>query len=324
MIQTEIKTISEEVVRKTYFDAASIDRILPPDALQNILSFIPHDSGPNKACKAFNRSNKKNYDNERRSRKRAVASNFPADYATYLVDPDRTELTESEITDGVRGPLASITEAMKAIKSGDKILLCAGKHTFSCDGYPEEEFATEFGEYYKDVQIEGLGKCHLSFETMECGGDTLRVYQKLSLCNLKMDQGFIIENEARVWVTDCVMDKTHFQVDDGSSLDCSRCSIHRKNIAFYAQSPCSVDLTDCVFHSTGEQQDVDYRSQTTTVLSLSGEAGVKLNIRGSTFYCLSPERVINDYGALHPDSNLKDTRILVGDGPWMGILSYQW
>ena len=220
---------------------------------------------------------------------------------------------------------------MKTIKSGDKILLCAGKHAFSCDGYPEEEFATEFGEYHKDVQIEGLGKCHLSFETMECGGNALYVYQKLSLCNLRLSQGFIIGShigtEARVWVTDCVIDQGHFEVDNGNSLDCTRCSIHRENkfkIAVYAQSPCSVDLTDCVFHSTGEQQDVDYRYQTTTVLSLSGEAGVKLNIRGSTFYCLSPERVINDYGALHPDSNLKDTRILIGDGPWMGILSYQW
>ena len=249
MVKNQMKSMDPESIKKIYYDSMPLDTIISPDSMQSILSYTPHQHSNQYLNKSIYQLIHKNKAMASRLRKEAVASHFKEN-SVWMVDPERDELDEQELQKGIKGPLKSLDDALKAMESGDKIVLAEGEHIL------EDGFAAYNN---KDIQIEGVGECVLSLDANWV--DQIQISGKLSMLNIVLQKclsnGF--DDDGMLWLTDCIVRTPHFiYMSRGSSLDCMNVLFHRRDNEYSAYLPtimtsseCSVSIKDCMFVSGG-------------------------------------------------------------------------
>ena len=173
-IQQHIKVSDPqpEALRSMYYASFPADRILSTDAMQSVLSFLPHQPPLRSVNKHFKRLVHNNETLRKRARERNIASQFGGRNA-WLVDPSRDHLNAVETQKGIKGPLESLQKALDRIESGDKILLAEGRHFLGKSSKG------------KDVRIEGFGECEITADKDNVTRD-FDIEHKVSLSNVRI------------------------------------------------------------------------------------------------------------------------------------------
>ena len=230
---------------------ATFESKLNADAQQCILQFLSNDKSIKAVSKSFKEHMAMNQIRDMRSRRESSAQNqalSPFEGTTWIVDPNRDNLTEKEIQNGFEGPSKSLVDAMKIMESGDKVLLCEGHHEWFSENEDEH---VRFGED-ECLYIEGVGECYLSFTAEHESA----FYGKLSVSNVHIredgSRGYTlmeIWSKGSISFTDCIIDGINLGTYDESSLNCIRCMFTDKSNEFeiLGENRSSLTFVDCQF-----------------------------------------------------------------------------
>eukprot|EP01083_Nonionella_stella_P118320 353199_1 len=147
----QIRKLNANTIREAYFNTLSMNETLPTDLVANILSFhpFPHNTAINQTCKMWNKCSAQIKANQNKERMEEV-DKYHLDYHekvnnTWIVDGNRTQLTNDEIESGFQGPISNIHTAVELCESGDKLLVYDGVY---------DEHALDID---KSIQIIGVG-----------------------------------------------------------------------------------------------------------------------------------------------------------------------
>ena len=246
LAKQHVESAAPETLRSMFHESVPVDLILSTDELQTVLSFVPDQTPLKSVNKLFS---KIMHDNEiiaERAKERSRNRNV------WLVDPDRKHLNAAEIEKSIKGPIESLSDAlrMQRLESGDKILLSEGQHILEYHSLGE-----------KDVHIEGIGECVISVGDIEpwqraLAAFNVRVGHKLSLSNIRFDDGwisFIVNPQGILCMTDCVFhaNTSHIRVRSNGRVDLMRVqltSARWDSLGAISASPnSSISARNCVF-----------------------------------------------------------------------------
>ena len=103
IIQQHIKVADPQsgALRSMYYASFPADRILSTDAMQSVLSFLPHQSLLKSVNKHFNQLVRNNETLCKRARERNIAAQFGG-RNVWLVDPKRNHLNADETQRGIK------------------------------------------------------------------------------------------------------------------------------------------------------------------------------------------------------------------------------
>eukprot|EP01083_Nonionella_stella_P048612 129838_1 len=151
-LQQQILELNDNDIRKACFNILSINDTLPPDIVRHVLSFntFPHNSAINATNKQWNKCSAQIKANQNKKRMEEVDA-YHLNYNqtvnnTWIVDENRTQLTNDETNSSFQGPISDIRTAIERCESGDKLLVYDGVY---------DEHALDID---KSIQIIGVGE----------------------------------------------------------------------------------------------------------------------------------------------------------------------
>eukprot|EP01083_Nonionella_stella_P123355 371700_1 len=128
-VEQHIRKLNANAIREAYFNSLSIDDILPSDLVGHVLSFqpFPYNASINQTNKMWNKLSSQLKHIQNKERIKAV-DEYDLHYNeevnnTWIIDANRTQLTNDERDSGFKGPLPDIGTALDMSESGDKLLI---------------------------------------------------------------------------------------------------------------------------------------------------------------------------------------------------------
>eukprot|EP01083_Nonionella_stella_P240092 839628_1 len=155
-IKQQIALFDGNTSRTAHYNSLSIDHLLPSSVTQYCLSFV-HDLHLRHVSKSFKKYSEQNQ-RILLNHLKEIANQQPFDHqivfneeinTTYVVDPSRTSLNETEINLQYQGPYENLVLPMNMCNDGDRILL-HGTIDIN-DGFGYSFYLS------KDIQIIGIG-----------------------------------------------------------------------------------------------------------------------------------------------------------------------
>ena len=293
LAKQHVQSIRPEELRSLFHKSCPIDSILSTDAMQSMLSFLPHQHSLKSVNKHFNRLVHNNAAISKRARERNIASQFKGTNV-WLVDPARDSLNADETQKGIKGPVESLQKALNCIESGDKILLAEGRHFF----------VGSLGE--KDVRIQGIGKCEISGENNETrDAPDIFVASRVSMSNIRIQDGstsVMVKEKGTLWMTCSVFrgDFCGISVRKSSKLDLRNVQFINvtQSWAIGAAAHSSISAFGCLFDDCG-CTDEEYPC---IALNDAESESVSLHLVGNVFKNLptTPIGVHSDACQQHP------------------------
>ena len=274
-----------------YFNSVSIDKILPDDIIQYILSFQSitdnHKTYVSKQWEKLSNQNERNYYLQLQSRLDKNGPIRPYNKTknnTWIIHPTRTQLTKVEEEFGFKGPINDIVDALDSItndfecQSGDRLIIHEGVHNLHMvrgtictdlsiigvgneaiirDAYGGEETLLDIGTFDRDkltrIYFENIT---FDFSKSCCSPMHLNGNSKLWLNKCKLlfpMDGIDVGNGSSVFV---VVDG--IDVGNGSCLFVENCVFDRATTAIII-SPLSrcVVIRNSTFRNCG--RETEYR-----------------------------------------------------------------
>ena len=132
-IQQQIDNMSVSTARAAYYRLLSINRVLPVDLVQHILSF-GHCNQNRTVCKQWNCLNIQNEKNMLQTMYRSVMARYPTSFAsdsnTWIMHSRRPSLHPIEKEMGFKGPMTPDMIKDDVITPGDRVLVHDGNYNF--------------------------------------------------------------------------------------------------------------------------------------------------------------------------------------------------
>eukprot|EP01083_Nonionella_stella_P221992 792554_1 len=257
-MEQQIRKLIMNSIRETYFNTLSMNATLPNDLIGHILSFHPyHAPNINQTSKMWNKCALQNKFIQNKERIKEVEKydfNYSEEESnTWIVDANRTQLTNDEINASCKGPISDIDTAVGLCESGDKLLIYDG--VYECKSRIE-----------KSIQLIGAGKnvvvtnrtsedtryiAPLAFEN-----NTISYIENITFAiDPDSDHEIIdIGSGAKVIFNKCVFKhgETGIWCPEGVCLDTKRCTFTKCDCAIYVVPgpvESNVNVVGCLFDS---------------------------------------------------------------------------
>eukprot|EP01083_Nonionella_stella_P191411 708479_1 len=267
-LQHQIPELNDNCIQKAYFDTLSINDTLPSDIIRHVLSFntFPHNTAINATNKQWNTCSAQIKAMQNKERKQVV-DNYHIDYNeevknVWIVDPNRSQLTNDEIAANAKGLIANVQTAIELCESGDKLLIHNGIYEVS-------QIHID-----KSIQIVGVGDNvvlnnvadvdhTLSFQNNSISyiENVAFSVSDLSGTGRTLDNGHIdIRSNAAVTVNECKFENGIVGINcaDGACLDVKSCEFIKCNFGIYAEKDAAnVNVIGCQFEECGCQKPDD-------------------------------------------------------------------
>eukprot|EP01083_Nonionella_stella_P183511 663414_1 len=131
-LRQQILELDDNGIRKAYFNILSMNDTLPSDLVGHMLSFntFPHNSAINATDKQWNKHSTQIKAMQNKERKQVV-DNYSIKYNeevnnVWIVDQNRSQLTNDEIAANAKGPLSNLQAAIEHCESDDKLFIHDG------------------------------------------------------------------------------------------------------------------------------------------------------------------------------------------------------
>eukprot|EP01083_Nonionella_stella_P123357 371703_1 len=330
-LEQQISELNEDSIRKAYFTTLSIDDTLPSDVIGHVLSFhpFPHNAAINETNKMWNKCSAQIKTMQIKERKQEIA-NYDINYNeevnnTWIVDPNRTQLTREETAASYKGPISVLNTAIERCESGDKLLIYDGVYE-------------PVSNIHKSIQIIGVGgnvvfehTCNNTSLSFGNGSisyvENIRFVADIPLQYQDFNNHINIEGgRTKVTVNKC----TFFQGNDGilcangACLDVKNCEFINNCIGILAEpNAANINVIGCVFEKCGLMKErlkcssvsvtykyCDFTIPYTLQLSCIGNL-----FRNNLFYSFSEKygSIQLKYGTIQPDRYVLRCNMLEGD-----------
>ena len=217
-IQQQIDNMSVSAARMAYYRLLSINRVLPNDVVQHILSF-GHCNQNRDVCKQWNCLNIQNEKNMLQKMYRSMMERYPKSFApdsnTWVMYPGRPSLHPIEIEMGLKGPLAPEMVNDDVMKPGDRVLVHDGKYIFESHLTSSKMLVHFIGlsPWSRERTVITLGRAtyceQYLFDNlcvhMSCRDIGMEINQKLMIqnCTIKLKRSLDVEQGGSLKMKDC-------------------------------------------------------------------------------------------------------------------------
>eukprot|EP01083_Nonionella_stella_P142432 440707_1 len=262
-LHKQILELNDSDIRKAYFNILSMDDTLPSDLVSHVLSFnsFPCNSAINATNKQWNKHSTQIQFMQNKERKQLV-DNYPITYNeevnnVWIVDQNRSQLTNDEIAANVKGCLSDVATAIELCESGDKLLIHDGIYDISLI------------EIDKSIQFIGVGdnvvlrRIH-DENTLSFKNNSMSYIENIAfeVDSNHLSGGFLghidIGSNATVTVNKCKFKEGRVGINcfDRACLDVKSCEFVKCSYGIYARSDAAnVNVIGCTFEECGYTED---------------------------------------------------------------------
>eukprot|EP01083_Nonionella_stella_P048609 129830_1 len=262
-LRQQILELNDNDVRKVYFNSLSMNDTLPSDIVGHVLSFntFQHNNAIKETNKQWNTHSTQIKAMQNKERKQVV-DKYPIQYNevvnnVWIVDQNRSQLTNDEIVANVKGCLSDVATAIELCESGDKLLIHDGIYEVSPI------------KIDKSIQIVGIGdnvvlKNGIDYDesTLSFRNNSTSYIENIAFAvdnnECVVDGHIDIGPNATVTVNKCKFDNGVVGINcgEGARLDAKSCEFVKCSFGIYAMpTAVNINVIGCTFEECGYTED---------------------------------------------------------------------